>query len=194
MPIIAISNLKGGTGKTTTAICVATALARAGHTVTVVDLDPQGSATEWAQLAAEAGEPLPFPVTIGNIHTTKNLKETTDWTILDCPPGNPGLIDAAISIANKVIIPVQPSAIEVERMWDTVDVAGKDKAIVLLTSVLLSTTSAEALIEAITDDNITTLSGVIPRREEIRRTYGHTPGNLHGYDSVAHQLKELTHA
>ncbi|WP_257160119.1 ParA family protein [Corynebacterium cystitidis] len=81
MPIIAISNLKGGTGKTTTAILVATALTRHGHNVTVVDLDPQGSATEWAQLAADAGDPLPFPVTIGNVHTTKNLEPTTEWTL-----------------------------------------------------------------------------------------------------------------
>lgn len=57
MTVIAISNLKGGTGKTTTAILLATALTRLGYTATVVDLDPQGSATEWAHLAAESGTP-----------------------------------------------------------------------------------------------------------------------------------------
>nr|WP_257160120.1 transposase [Corynebacterium cystitidis] len=87
---------------------------------------------------------------------------------LDCPPGNPGLIDTAISVADKVIVPVQPSAIEAERMWDTVDVAGKDKAIVLLTSVLLSATSTSALATAITDDGINAFKGSIPRREAIR--------------------------
>ncbi|MBG9328868.1 tetraacyldisaccharide 4'-kinase [Corynebacterium belfantii] len=61
MTVIAISNLKGGTGKTTTAILLATALTRLGYTATVVDLDPQGSATEWAHLAAESGTPLALP-------------------------------------------------------------------------------------------------------------------------------------
>ncbi|WP_115686478.1 ParA family protein [Corynebacterium senegalense] len=191
MTVIAISNLKGGTGKTTSAILLATAFHRHGRSVTVVDLDPQGSATEWAQMAEDAGEPLAFPVTLGNVHTTKNLRETTDFTILDCPPGNPTLIDTAIAAADVVIVPVQPSGIETERMWDTIDIAGKDKAVVLLTSVLLSAKSTGALKEALQEDNIKTFRGAIPRREEIRRWYGSTPtGTLHGYESIAEQIVE----
>lgn len=63
MPTIAISNLKGGTTKTTTAIYLATALTElTDDTVTVLDLDPQGSATEWAGLADDNDAPLPFDV------------------------------------------------------------------------------------------------------------------------------------
>lgn len=73
-------------------------------------------------------------------------------------------------------------------MWDTVDIAGA-KAIVLLTSVLLNANSTAALTEAIHAEGIQTFTGAIPRREEIRRWYGTTPGsNLHGYADIANRL------
>ena len=58
---VAFVNLKGGVGKTTSAIGTAEALARLGHTVTVRDADPSGAATLWAHKALSAGRSSPPP-------------------------------------------------------------------------------------------------------------------------------------
>ena len=47
MRIITLSNNKGGSGKTTTTVSLASAFAERGFRVLVIDLDPQGSATRW---------------------------------------------------------------------------------------------------------------------------------------------------
>jgi chromosome partitioning protein len=55
--LIAVGNLKGGTGKSTIAVNLACALAADGATVVLVDADAQGTVTDW-----HAGERLPVPV------------------------------------------------------------------------------------------------------------------------------------
>ena len=54
--IISTINLKGGVGKTTTAIALATAAVRDGKDVELYDCDPQSSASLWAMMAEEAGD------------------------------------------------------------------------------------------------------------------------------------------
>ena len=69
--IISLLNLKGGVGKTTSCIALATAAARDGKDVVVLDADPQGSATFWADNADDNERPLPFEVNAANPATIK---------------------------------------------------------------------------------------------------------------------------
>lgn len=74
--IIAMANMKGGVGKTTSTIGTAIALTRLGRKVEVRDIDPQGSATLWAAKARTAGEPLPFDVRVTNRFTVACRRPT----------------------------------------------------------------------------------------------------------------------
>ena len=96
---VAFVNLKGGVGKTTSAIGTAEALARLGHTVTVRDADPSGAATLWAHKALSAGRPLPFGVEVVNRFTVAAPAEE-EWVLIDTPPLQTDLVEAAVDAAS----------------------------------------------------------------------------------------------
>lgn len=112
--VLAILNQKGGVGKTTIAIHLATAIARRGRKVLLLDADLQNSALDWA--AAREGQPL-FPV-VGlpksSIHKElPTLTEKFDVVVIDGPPRVHDVARSAIMASDLVLIPVQPSPYDV---------------------------------------------------------------------------------
>jgi chromosome partitioning protein len=112
--IISLLNQKCGSGKTTIAINLAFALAETGIKVLLVDSDPQGSARDWA-----AVRPEPCPFTVVGIdrpilhQEVPKLAEAYDYTIIDGAPRVTDLTRSAILASDRVLIPVQPSPLDV---------------------------------------------------------------------------------
>ncbi|SDE65100.1 ParA family protein [Limimaricola pyoseonensis] len=75
--IIAIANQKGGVGKTTTAINLGAALAKAGRRVVLVDLDPQGNASTGLGLTADLRRATIYDLLLGEAEATETLHDTS---------------------------------------------------------------------------------------------------------------------
>ena len=120
--IITVAQQKGGAGKTTMATHLAVAWAQSGkRKVAVVDIDPQGSLSHWYQVRKERlGDKctLSFAAISGWRVRSEidRLKHTHDLIVIDSPPHTDAEARTAIRAADLVVIPLQPSPMDV---WAT---------------------------------------------------------------------------
>lgn len=110
MPVWTFANVKGGAGKTTGAVHLATALSQRGAAVCLVDADAQASARRWHRKAAQVGEPLPFTLeflpTPDLTADIDGLAAAYSHVLIDVGPGNADVMLAAIAVADLVVIPL----------------------------------------------------------------------------------------
>lgn len=195
--IISTINLKGGVGKTTTAIALATAAVRDGKDVELYDCDPQSSASLWAMMAEEAGDPLPFPVTPANVATVRmsgrRLKGTEDkWLFIDCPP-NGRVMDEAADCSDLIVVPTTTGPADMVKTFETTDTLGARGFLfaILLTRVLPGTLSLKQSLGELADRDTSYFDYQIPSREGLKNFFGNSFGDdLYGYEKVYEQIKQ----
>lgn len=117
MPVVSVVALKGGVGKSTIALTIATTLHRAGHRVLVVDADSgQGSCVEWARIGAEAGHDAPPVIALEGARLRRDLPRLAsdhELVVVDGPPRLDADSRAALLVADLALVPVMPGAFDV---------------------------------------------------------------------------------
>ena len=114
MPVIAFANPKGGAGKTTSALLLATELAEKGATVTLLDADPEKWISQWASLP---GKPLKINV-LGDVTEDSIVEQIDDasrasqFVVVDLEGTASLMVANAIGMADMVIIPTQGSSMD----------------------------------------------------------------------------------
>lgn len=126
MPIvIAFAALKGGVGKSTLSINLATCLHRGGHRVLVVDADPQGTCTAWAARATELeneGPPVIAMLGGGIRRDLPRVAQAYDVVVVDSPSRMGTEARNAMLVADLVVVPVTPGAADIWAARDTIHV------------------------------------------------------------------------
>jgi len=121
---ILIANPKGGSGKTTLSTSIAGYLASRGHSVAMLDLDRQKSATQW--LASR----LPSLPAIGLLHAGVEKSAAADWLVIDSPAGLHGKnLEHALKLAHKVIVPIAPSLFDIQASREFLEILSHEKAV-----------------------------------------------------------------
>ena len=114
MPVIAFANPKGGAGKTTTALLLATELAAKKAAVTVIDADPEKWISQWGRLAGR-----PENITIISDVTEETVVDAIEaaerdaqFVIVDLEGTASLMVSNAIGMADLVVIPIQGSSMD----------------------------------------------------------------------------------
>lgn len=193
--IVPVLGSKGGTGRTTAVVHLAAALARQGRRVAVMDTTALGDTTEWIQDARAAlpdGAELPFEL----LETAGHAVPATSAEIVLVDTGGNGEAHARLrpilEASAMAVIPVQPSRIDLNSLWDTLDwldllYPGLPR-LALLTMATPTTTLYRETREALAEEDVPTLTTSIPQRIQYTNAVGTIPEASPAWDAAAAEL------
>jgi chromosome partitioning protein len=191
---IAVISLKGGVGKTITAVHLAAGLSERGPTL-LVDADPYRSALRWSE---RAGERFPCPVVTApgrSLHWhLPELARGHDHLVIDTPPNDEAVARSAILAATSIVVPVGPSPMDVDRLMDTLDLVAETAPShpvvthVLITRVRPATRSGREVRTTLERLDVRALDTQIPLREAYTQAFGARPAPHVDYADVLTEI------
>ncbi len=159
--VITVAQHKGGAGKTTLAAQLAVALDQSGAKVITLDVDPQGSLTQWH---ATRSETMGRKNKIAHLQlqgwkVMRELNRLThdfDYVIIDTPPHAESETSIAIRQADLVLLPIQPSPLDIWASGPTLKLVMEEKRpmMIVLNRVPPRAKMNDLIIEKLNNMNI----------------------------------------
>lgn len=124
--ILAVGNVKGGVGKTTLAVNLAIALSQSGRDVLLIDGDEQGTAVAFTELRSDQKKGKPG-YTVVSLHgaairtQVRQLASKYADIVIDVGGRDTGSLRAALTVADVVLVPVQPRSFDLWGVDQTAD-------------------------------------------------------------------------
>lgn len=161
-----VTNLKGGVGKTTTAVYLAAAAtAKQYDSVTLIDADRQASSAEWLEERPIEGVDVveaPSERTL-----IRAMGRHNGIAIIDTPPGDERLVQAAINEADAVVIPTRAGGVEYPRVVVTLSmIPARTPRGIVIAAARLGTNDLEETIAWWKGEDVP-VWGVVPERVGI---------------------------
>jgi len=185
--IITVATLKGGSGKSTVASCLAVHWHLAGRGPVIIDADPQRSIGRLAARAQALGRvPVTEDASEAVWKTARRLAAGRGPVVIDTPGFRSPATLACLAAADFVLVPVKPSPLDVDRMLDTLGIlvgglnGWKPIFRCLLTQVTRESVIARQIRDEIADAGFPLLDSEMPNRVVYAEAalYGATPSMM----------------
>ena len=112
--------------------------------------------------------------------------------VIDTPPGDAPLVQAAVDSADLVVIPTLASGADLQRVWPTLEVTSHRARAVLITNAEPRTRAHSAVLDTLTESGEPIFSTVIPRRQGLRAAFGTRPTQqMFSYDELFKEIQEV---
>ena len=195
---ITVGYLKGGTGKSTTAVLLAMSLARSSpDPVMLVDADGvNGTTFEWSELA---GEDWPAHIKVHYWPSTTLAKRVRDsghtgHIIIDTGPSDAGILRQALAVTDYLVTPLAATPAEAARVRPTLEAAAEVgvthplELSVLFTRAKPNTVSLREAKEALAGAGLNVLPTNVPFVLLYSQAYGTVPDDLGVYPQVLTEI------
>jgi chromosome partitioning protein len=199
--IITIAQQKGGAGKTTLAAHLALAWAAAGRRVAVIDIDPQASLSTWFGHRRERLRAVAPDIEVAAITGWRVTAEVErqarnhDVVLVDSPPHAATEARIAVRAASLVLVPVQPSPMDLWATKATLDLARSERvpAILVLNRVPPRANLTEAMMAAFLALNVPLAQTQIGNRVALASSLADGKGILEAApgSKAAHEIDSL---
>jgi chromosome partitioning protein len=183
---IAVCNVKGGVGKTTTSVYLAAVAAERGEDVVLIDADPHASSAIWLEERPLEGVTV---VEAPSERTLTRAVRNDGLVVIDTPPGDERLVRASIDAADSVVIPTRAGGVEFPRVATTLDMLpARTPRGIVISAARLGTNDLAETIDWWKKEGVA-IWGVIPERVAIAAG---PEGRLHreGLDLYAEVLRK----